>query len=446
MDATLFRDLIDPLYGHIAIDPFLAALATQPEMQRLRDVRLSNINSQLLPGSANISRFEHSLGVAHLAGLCADKISLDDVDRRILIAAGALHDVGITPFGHLMEEAIVLSGGQFAHETRLAQVFAGESGIGNIHFQVFRGCDVGLRGVLARREFRDERLTTDAVFALIRGEGSLGPLISADVDLDNIDNVCRMAYHIGLTYRKSLPTELACAFRRVGNALCLVADGCQLIEEWLSLRSRLYSVLMTNPLDFSAKAMMIEAIRRALEADCGVAEPALTPEDWTMTDSELVARLRSYHNSDGIIRRLDLGDYYDLLTLSWILPDDKRSVSVTGSLLELIRSKVAATLHIDQTDVLVHAIRDKRVRKVSLPVVKHGSTDVERVSFGAPSRAWLIGVVTAKRGLANRATQLACDEVLGGYFDGCHLTACDSRATAQQATRDVGAANERRLF
>ena len=56
MDASRFKLLVDPLYGRIAIDDFLADLIAQPEMQRLRDVRLSNINSLLLPGGSNISR------------------------------------------------------------------------------------------------------------------------------------------------------------------------------------------------------------------------------------------------------------------------------------------------------------------------------------------------------------------------------------------------------
>src|SRR5689334_29998 len=130
MDATEYRVLIDPLYGCITLDGFIAALITQPELQRLRDVRLSNINSLLLPGAANVSRFEHSVGVAHLADLCAKQLRLDDCDRRTLIAAAMMHDVGITPFGHLMEEAIVLSGEQFDHERRIGQIFVGEAGTG----------------------------------------------------------------------------------------------------------------------------------------------------------------------------------------------------------------------------------------------------------------------------------------------------------------------------
>src|SRR5688500_8815555 len=103
MDATTFRELVDPIYGRVTLDPFLAELISQPELQRLRDIRLSNINSFLLPGGANVSRFEHSVGTALLADRTAKCLNLLERDHRQLVCAALLHDVAITPFGHLME-------------------------------------------------------------------------------------------------------------------------------------------------------------------------------------------------------------------------------------------------------------------------------------------------------------------------------------------------------
>jgi hypothetical protein len=75
MSADRFNFAIDPLYGCYKLSPLVRALVVQPEVQRLRDVRLSNINSMFILGSANISRYEHSLGVAYLAAVAADKRS-----------------------------------------------------------------------------------------------------------------------------------------------------------------------------------------------------------------------------------------------------------------------------------------------------------------------------------------------------------------------------------
>src|SRR4051794_11776685 len=92
------RLLVDPLYGLQTLDNFLVDLIEQPEMQRLRDVRLSNINSATLPGAANISRFEHSIGTALLAGRAAKALDMDSADHHKLVLAALLHDVAITPY------------------------------------------------------------------------------------------------------------------------------------------------------------------------------------------------------------------------------------------------------------------------------------------------------------------------------------------------------------
>ena len=57
----------DALYGRMSFPPEIAALILTPVVQRLRHVRLSNIDSLDMPAIANLSRFEHVLGTAHLA-------------------------------------------------------------------------------------------------------------------------------------------------------------------------------------------------------------------------------------------------------------------------------------------------------------------------------------------------------------------------------------------
>lgn len=59
--------IFDCLYGKIEFEDKVYQCMLTPEMQRLREVRLGNVNSIFLTGSANINRFEHSIGTAYLA-------------------------------------------------------------------------------------------------------------------------------------------------------------------------------------------------------------------------------------------------------------------------------------------------------------------------------------------------------------------------------------------
>jgi hypothetical protein len=113
-----FHNYLDPLYGDIQLDPQVASLVATPLMQRLRHIRLSNIDSLNMPGISGINRYEHGLGTMHLAGSTEIAMRLSQDDRLVLLAAALLHDSAIPPFGHLVEEALAVSGHNFDHERK----------------------------------------------------------------------------------------------------------------------------------------------------------------------------------------------------------------------------------------------------------------------------------------------------------------------------------------
>ena len=66
------RYIYDALYGAINLPDFIWDIISCPELQRLREVRLCNINSLCLTGGANINRYEHAIGTCYLAKVCLD--------------------------------------------------------------------------------------------------------------------------------------------------------------------------------------------------------------------------------------------------------------------------------------------------------------------------------------------------------------------------------------
>jgi len=107
--AQKHLEIVDPIHDFIRIyEPELKVIDT-PILQRLRRIR-QLAGAHLVYPSAQHSRFEHSLGVMHLAGQAAtvlkDKGFLDSDDAANLRLAGLLHDVGHGPFSHLFEEVL----------------------------------------------------------------------------------------------------------------------------------------------------------------------------------------------------------------------------------------------------------------------------------------------------------------------------------------------------
>lgn len=133
--GKVFRD---PVHRLIRIDPedaFILDLVNSKEFQRLRRVRQLGVSSLTYHGAEH-SRFVHSLGVYNFANKIISILSrrykshqnivdLLAEDRRIILAAALLHDIGHGPFSHMIERA---DGSSFDHEKMTSKLIKNEAG------------------------------------------------------------------------------------------------------------------------------------------------------------------------------------------------------------------------------------------------------------------------------------------------------------------------------
>ena len=96
----------DPIYGYVAFTQLEKDVIDTKVVQRLRRLRQLAGAEFLYPG-ANHTRFEHSLGAMHLAGVLAEQISDKDEEIQVLRLAALLHDIGHGPFSHIFEHLLV---------------------------------------------------------------------------------------------------------------------------------------------------------------------------------------------------------------------------------------------------------------------------------------------------------------------------------------------------
>jgi len=68
MSEIDFKVARDPLLGEIRLSPLEMLIADIPSMQRLRSVSQLSGAEKVYPGATH-TRFLHSLGVMHIAGL-----------------------------------------------------------------------------------------------------------------------------------------------------------------------------------------------------------------------------------------------------------------------------------------------------------------------------------------------------------------------------------------
>ncbi len=87
----------------LAAQPFIELLLnTRAELRQAKQFALADL---VYPGAVH-TRFEHSIGTMHVAGLLANQLVDDEESRRLVRLCALLHDVGHGPFSHVSEDLL----------------------------------------------------------------------------------------------------------------------------------------------------------------------------------------------------------------------------------------------------------------------------------------------------------------------------------------------------
>jgi len=182
-----FEVVRDPLWNTIRLDRIALRLIDAPAFQRLRHVRQLGHAYLVYPGATH-TRFDHALGVYHLArramqmlGERGELIGVDPVECRLVPYAALLHDIGHYPFSHALEE-----------------LRADEIGE---HHEALTGRFLASPEIAAALE----EIAPDAaerIESLIRGRAAspLQGLVAGSLDLDKMEYLNRDAMFCGVPY------------------------------------------------------------------------------------------------------------------------------------------------------------------------------------------------------------------------------------------------------
>jgi HD superfamily phosphohydrolase len=388
MEPSAIR-VFDPLYGRFQLTPLESRVFAVPELQRLRYIRMCNINSMLITGASEVSRFEHALGTLRLAREWMSLRQLPSSIAEAIALAALLHDMQTGPFGHSLEYVLhAKHGDRFRHED-LAYGHA-------IRYHQAADASVSFLG----RRFAASDVAGDlwpVVADMINGKGKYGPLISGTIDLDNIDNVIRLAYHAGVAGTD----DSTCAIH-LARDLDVTPEGPAFsvrsfvhLERWQRIRHDLYELLLLDWADFSAKAMLQYAL------ECALTDDLLDPSAWVYTDNELLDKLWSigigeFQGIRDMVRRLRTGDLFTPLVLlespnvdTYRLLDN---AATKYSLVAALKSHSRSAGYNYQ--YVLHFIRDVAKTDRAVDIIEKESGRSMRI--GRDSNRLLIGLFTSR--------------------------------------------------
>lgn len=206
-------ELRDPVHNFIHLDQFERAVMDSGPFQRLRHINQLALSSLVYPGATH-RRFEHSLGVMHLAGQIFDVVTrpenltdkVRDVvpddgltfqhSRSALRIAALLHDTGHLPFSHAAEDDLLPE--DWDHE-RLTNSIIHSPEMKAVWDNLGAPISLDLVTKIALGPRKAEKLKLGLEFS--PWEAILAEIVVSDVfGADRIDYLLRDSLHTGVAY------------------------------------------------------------------------------------------------------------------------------------------------------------------------------------------------------------------------------------------------------
>jgi hypothetical protein len=239
-----YVDIIDPIHDFIRVYEHEISIIDKPIFQRLRRIRQLS-GAHLTYPAAQHTRFEHSLGVMHIASLAGHALNEKGIfksdDIEILRLAGLLHDIGHGPFSHLFEE--IIQEKKFSHEDYGKEIIL-KSEIGD---------------VLSKNGF-DKKLITRIAFGNSKFQ-FMNEIVSGTLSADMMDYLLRDGYFTGAEHAKIDHKRITQSLDVHQKKLALERSALYSFESMMYSRYQMFKAVYFHKTVRAAEVMLIEALR-----------------------------------------------------------------------------------------------------------------------------------------------------------------------------------------
>jgi len=267
------KTIRDPIWGDIGITEVEKKIIQTPAFSRLRGIKQLSFAYLSFPGAVH-SRFEHSIGVMHVADQILkiliredDGIAIESEHRQLLRLAALLHDIGHAPFSHAIEnlfnyypklweeiqenfpddfKEIIASGdgdknAPKGHEDFSEYIICTDLNIRKVLIEWYQSIhktgmktvpeqeDGFIRDVIAKLAIGKEVVSENVDESYKDVCKIFKNIMSGDIDADKIDYLARDNYYCGLPYQLDLNSLRGRLIIDKGK-LVLLPDGIKFVN------------------------------------------------------------------------------------------------------------------------------------------------------------------------------------------------------------------------
>lgn len=330
----------DPIHGYLRISSEELELIDSFPLQRLRRIKQLPGSEYVYPGAVN-TRFEHSLGVMHLAGVMGESLRGEGETVELIRLAGLLHDLGHGPFSHSFETILMENFG-ISHEEMTSVVI--------------RRTEIS--DLLGKMGFDSSEIVD-----LIRGvhrEKSLSKVVNSSIDSDKMDYIVRDSYHTGAGYSVDVH-RIAFNAVEINGDLAINIRALEAIESLFMARLLSYRTIYYHKTSRGVQLMLERGMRNILDR-LDLSDIKNEPSPFLELDDYRVWELlRSDERSKWIAERIMRRD---LLKVAW----ERYGVSLSKERVYEVKARIAELSGIEESDIVIDA-----------PVIEFASGDLPRV-------------------------------------------------------------------
>lgn len=331
-------EIADPIHKFIRFTDLERKIIDSSVFQRLRRIK-QLAGAHLVYPAAQHSRFEHSLGTMHVAGIAGEHLfSIGAIDKdsiQELRAASLLHDIGHGPFSHLFEEALKVTGNK-NHET------IGEEII----------CKTELSDILSGFGYSPKTIS-EISFGNSKVKFK-NEIISGSLSSDLMDYLPRDGFFTGVEYGKVDYNRIINSFRVTDNQnLALDISSFYSFESMIISRFEMFRAVYFHKTVRSAEVMLLHSILLSSEE---LNLPSLSLDDYLkLTDDSILVMMSSSQNNK--IAKEMISNYFERKLLKCVYERFIRKrdnyTKLNRDKIEELRLKIARLANIDERKIFL---------------------------------------------------------------------------------------------
>ena len=331
-------EIADPIHKFIRFTDLEKKIIDSSVFQRLRRIK-QLAGAHLVYPAAQHSRFEHSLGTMHVAGLAGEHLfSLGVIEKESiqeLRVASLLHDIGHGPFSHLFEEALKVTGNK-NHETIGAEII----------------CKTELNDILSGFGYSGKTIS-EISFGNSKVKFK-NEIISGSLSADLMDYLPRDGFFTGVEYGKVDYNRIINSFRVTDSqSLALDISSFYSFESMIISRFEMFRAVYFHKTVRSAEVMLLHSILLSSK-DLNLARLSL--DDYLkLTDDSILYKMSASQNNK--IAKEMISNYLERKLLKCVYERFIRKrdnyTKLNRDKIEELRLKIARLANIDERKIFL---------------------------------------------------------------------------------------------